>query len=206
MVPPAGTGGDPPLHPGPGVDGVNIGAPRPVQGTGDPGPVGRPAGRAVARPGGEGGQPVVVGPAVDTAVVAVVVEVGAWDGDEHLVQVTCESEDNALRITIEDDGVGLGLARDSDASGQGLALHSTMMAVVGGTLTVESREPAPAKAGAGIDGHGATWIPDLRFAWSGMTGTSSFPRKRESVRTGATPFGKIPDLRFAPSGMTMCRY
>ncbi|MEA3338804.1 MAG: hypothetical protein U9R15_02455 [Chloroflexota bacterium] len=44
-----------------------------------------------------------------------------------------------LEITIEDDGVGLGPAGDSnDGSGQGLALHSTMMAVIGGTLAVES--------------------------------------------------------------------
>jgi signal transduction histidine kinase len=46
---------------------------------------------------------------------------------------------DGLEITIEDDGVGLGVAGDSKAgSGQGLALHSTMMAVVGGTLAVES--------------------------------------------------------------------
>jgi signal transduction histidine kinase len=46
---------------------------------------------------------------------------------------------DGLEITIEDDGVGLGVAEDSNAgSGQGLALHSTMMAVVGGTLAVES--------------------------------------------------------------------
>jgi signal transduction histidine kinase len=46
---------------------------------------------------------------------------------------------DGLEITVEDDGVGLGVAEDSDAgSGQGLALHSTMMAVVGGTLAVES--------------------------------------------------------------------
>jgi signal transduction histidine kinase len=46
---------------------------------------------------------------------------------------------DGLEICIEDDGVGLG-AVDSPAanSGQGLALHSTMMAVVGGTLAVES--------------------------------------------------------------------
>jgi len=48
---------------------------------------------------------------------------------------------NGLEITIEDDGVGLGLGAGSASeagSGQGLALHSTMMAVVGGTLAVES--------------------------------------------------------------------
>jgi signal transduction histidine kinase len=44
-----------------------------------------------------------------------------------------------LEITIEDDGVGLGPAADATGgSGQGLAFHSTMMAVGGGTLAVES--------------------------------------------------------------------
>jgi signal transduction histidine kinase len=46
---------------------------------------------------------------------------------------------NGLEITIEDDGVGLDATRKPDeSSGQGLALHSTMMAVVGGTLAMES--------------------------------------------------------------------
>lgn len=44
-----------------------------------------------------------------------------------------------LEITVEDNGIGL---NSNDAtgvsSGQGLALYSTMMAVVGGTLTVDS--------------------------------------------------------------------
>jgi signal transduction histidine kinase len=44
-----------------------------------------------------------------------------------------------LKIVVEDDGVGMGPAPDrSGGSGQGLALHSTMMAVIGGTLVVES--------------------------------------------------------------------
>ncbi len=46
---------------------------------------------------------------------------------------------DGLEITVKDDGVGLDAAQKADVSrGQGLALHSTMMAVVGGTLTVES--------------------------------------------------------------------
>jgi signal transduction histidine kinase len=50
----------------------------------------------------------------------------------------------ALELIIEDNGVGLPTAGSVPAtnldqgSGQGLALHSTMMAVVGGTLAVES--------------------------------------------------------------------
>jgi signal transduction histidine kinase len=43
-----------------------------------------------------------------------------------------------LTITIADDGVGLGTSQPSEGSGHGLALHSTMMAVVGGMLAVES--------------------------------------------------------------------
>ena len=44
---------------------------------------------------------------------------------------------DGLQILVEDSGVGLGVHRDK-GGGQGLKLHSTMMAVVGGTLTVES--------------------------------------------------------------------
>ena len=43
-----------------------------------------------------------------------------------------------IEIAIEDDGVGLTGSQPDETSGQGLALHSTMMAVVGGTLAVES--------------------------------------------------------------------
>jgi signal transduction histidine kinase len=46
---------------------------------------------------------------------------------------------DGLIITIEDDGVGLDTVQKSSmSSGQGLALHTTMMAVVGGTLAIES--------------------------------------------------------------------
>jgi signal transduction histidine kinase len=44
-----------------------------------------------------------------------------------------------LEVCIEDDGVGLRPERGTaGGSGQGLALHSTMMAVLGGSLIVES--------------------------------------------------------------------
>ena len=44
-----------------------------------------------------------------------------------------------LEIVIEDDGVGLEASgRASRGAGQGLALHSAMLAVLGGTLAVES--------------------------------------------------------------------
>ncbi|MCB8982036.1 MAG: hypothetical protein H6657_31900 [Ardenticatenaceae bacterium] len=42
-----------------------------------------------------------------------------------------------LTITITDDGVGLGNS-DTSGSGQGLSLHSTMMAVVGGEVVVDT--------------------------------------------------------------------
>ncbi len=46
---------------------------------------------------------------------------------------------DGLEIVMEDDGVGLAATTGSAVgSGQGLALHSTMMAIVGGTLTAES--------------------------------------------------------------------
>lgn len=57
----------------------------------------------------------------------------------HLLRVRILLEDNAgLRLTVEDDGVGMSSVSGPGGSGQGLALHSTLMAVIGGTLTVES--------------------------------------------------------------------
>ena len=53
---------------------------------------------------------------------------------------------DGLRIVIQDNGIGIGAVGEmnpqSQESGQGLALHSTMMAVVGGALTVESETGA----------------------------------------------------------------
>lgn len=45
---------------------------------------------------------------------------------------------NGLVLTIRDNGVGMGMAPQENGSGQGLALHSTMMAVVGGFLSIDS--------------------------------------------------------------------
>jgi signal transduction histidine kinase len=46
---------------------------------------------------------------------------------------------DGLELVIEDDGVGMGAGSLATAgSGHGLGLHSTLMAVVGGTLTAES--------------------------------------------------------------------
>ncbi len=50
------------------------------------------------------------------------------------------SGSNPLELSIEDDGVGAhSISQPKDATGQGLALHSTMMAVIGGQLTVDNR-------------------------------------------------------------------
>ena len=46
---------------------------------------------------------------------------------------------DGLQLAVEDDGVGMSSSAGSNGgSGQGLALHSTMMAVVGGSLATES--------------------------------------------------------------------
>jgi signal transduction histidine kinase len=52
--------------------------------------------------------------------------------------VTAQWRDG-LQISIEDDGVGWdGEGQSTEGGGHGLALHSTLLAVVGGTLAVES--------------------------------------------------------------------
>ncbi len=49
------------------------------------------------------------------------------------------SRQQDLQLAVEDDGVGLGTGHaPAKGSGQGLALHSTMMTVIGGSLTAES--------------------------------------------------------------------
>jgi signal transduction histidine kinase len=55
----------------------------------------------------------------------------------HLqVAVACR---DGLEIRVEDDGVGFTAGSETQGErGQGLALHSTLMAVVGGWLAVES--------------------------------------------------------------------
>jgi signal transduction histidine kinase len=62
------------------------------------------------------------------------------DGSRPLHLAITLSGSETLEIAIEDDGVGVqSVAPSKDATGQGLALHSTMMAVIGGELTVENR-------------------------------------------------------------------
>lgn len=65
---------------------------------------------------------------------------GVWHGEKRpfTLNITADWQ-NGLLLTLEDNGVGLEMtAATNKGSGQGLALHSTMMAVVGGTLAVES--------------------------------------------------------------------
>jgi signal transduction histidine kinase len=46
---------------------------------------------------------------------------------------------SGLTIVIGDDGVGCAANRADGEAGSGLAFHSTMLAVVGGTLSVQDR-------------------------------------------------------------------
>jgi signal transduction histidine kinase len=63
---------------------------------------------------------------------------GRGDDSTPLHLCISATQRQGLEITVEDDGVGLGAGSGSEpGSGHGLALHSTMMAVVGGTLAVE---------------------------------------------------------------------
>ena len=58
------------------------------------------------------------------------------------LRLAAEAE-GQLHLTVEDNGVGLGaMPEDSEGTRQGLALHSTLMAVVGGTLAVSSQPQA----------------------------------------------------------------
>jgi signal transduction histidine kinase len=62
------------------------------------------------------------------------------DGSRPLHLAVTLSGYGSLELAIEDDGVGVqSITPAQDASGQGLALHSTMLAVIGGELTVENR-------------------------------------------------------------------
>lgn len=59
-------------------------------------------------------------------------------GKLHL-QIAARCEADGLALLIEANGVGMAPSDGKGSgSGQGLALHSTMLAVVGGTLVAES--------------------------------------------------------------------
>jgi len=61
----------------------------------------------------------------------------AEDGKPFTLCINADWQEG-LRLFIEDNGIGLDSSTDNKGSGQGLALHSTMMAVVGGTLETDS--------------------------------------------------------------------
>ncbi len=68
-------------------------------------------------------------------------------GDQPLHLRVAASGQNGFQISVEDNGVGIvpgGSANQSNSSGagQGLSLHTTLMAVVGGSLAVESKPGA----------------------------------------------------------------
>jgi signal transduction histidine kinase len=64
---------------------------------------------------------------------------GAAEVPRPLHLKTSISWSGGLKVVIEDNGVGMQAANEHNAgSGHGLALHGTLMAVVGGTLSVES--------------------------------------------------------------------
>jgi signal transduction histidine kinase len=58
------------------------------------------------------------------------------------IHISVEAQDG-LQLTIEDNGIGLestaATSKASGGSGQGLALHGAMMAISGGTLSLETR-------------------------------------------------------------------
>jgi signal transduction histidine kinase len=73
---------------------------------------------------------------------------GRGERSERLLNLTLEiRHDDALSVAVKDDGVGLAFplrfsegpeSEPPTGSGGGLALHSTMLAIVGGYLVVES--------------------------------------------------------------------
>jgi two-component sensor histidine kinase len=66
---------------------------------------------------------------------------GRGEGERSLqVWISGDIDSTGLRVSIADDGVGLvATARPADGRGHGLALHSTMLIVVGGDLTLAQR-------------------------------------------------------------------
>jgi signal transduction histidine kinase len=65
---------------------------------------------------------------------------GKRSDDDQPLNLTIDiSWDHGLEIKVQDDGIGFDPAsKDGITDGQGLELHSTLMAVVGGSLAVES--------------------------------------------------------------------
>ena len=66
------------------------------------------------------------------------------DPEDSLRLIITAGWKNGLEIIIEDNGVGP-IVPTAGSSGQGLILHSTMMAVVGGSLALESAPGLPTR-------------------------------------------------------------
>ncbi|HEY7347749.1 MAG TPA: ATP-binding protein [Ktedonobacterales bacterium] len=97
---------------------------------------------------------------------------------------------DGLQIMIEDDGVGLDTADPLvNSSGQGLALHSTMMTIIGGTLTAESGP-------AGLSTRVTLTLPlePSSIPLLAETGVNS-PEQRAIITTGQP----LPDPPSAPA-------
>ncbi len=68
---------------------------------------------------------------------------GRGDDGKRPLHLTVKMEwDDGLSIAVIDDGVGMGNSPSENGSGHGLALHTTMMAVIGGEITVDSYQDA----------------------------------------------------------------
>ncbi len=66
---------------------------------------------------------------------------GRGEDGKRPLNLTVKIEWNeALTITVRDDGVGMGNTSSTNDSGHGLALHTTMMAVIGGEITIDSHQ------------------------------------------------------------------
>jgi signal transduction histidine kinase len=74
---------------------------------------------------------------------------GRGEGPLHLIVKARWTASGGLSIAVIDDGVGFGKANaavDLPKSGQGLILHSALVAVIGGQLTLEQ----PPKGGSAV--------------------------------------------------------
>jgi signal transduction histidine kinase len=72
------------------------------------------------------------------------------------VSIVCDDD---LRVIIDDDGIGLGAGvPPSHGSGQGLSLHSTMMAIIGGSLTAERLPIGGTRVVLSLSAEQAKWL------------------------------------------------
>jgi len=60
-------------------------------------------------------------------------------GDEKVTLAICITTNAEINIVVQDNGGGVKNGKDpSKGTGQGLAIHSTLMELIGGRLSVES--------------------------------------------------------------------